>query len=129
MTLTTGELAIAKDVNITGPNSVTNTDPITISGNNAGRVFKISSGITATIDTLTMTNGLVSGASPGGAGGAIYNDHGMLTIKNSTVSGSTANPGGGIFNDGSVSGSASLTIINSTISGNTSNADGGAIYN
>jgi hypothetical protein len=129
ITLTTGQIPIAKNVNITGPNTVSNTDPITINGNAAGRVFKVNSGITAVIDTLTMTNGLVSGASPGGAGGAIYNDHGTLTIKNSTVSGSTANPGGGIFNDGSASGSATLNIINSTISGNTANADGGAIHN
>ena len=129
ITLSTGEIPIAKNINITGPNSVTNTDPIVVSGGGVSRIFKVNSGITAVIDTLIMTNGLVSGASPGGNGGAIYNDHGTLTIKNSTVSGSTANPGGGIFNDGSTSGSATLTIINSTISGNTSNSDGGGVYN
>src|SRR5262249_18780546 len=35
ISLTSAELAIARNVTITGPNSVTNTDPIVISGNNA----------------------------------------------------------------------------------------------
>jgi Calx-beta domain/Domain of unknown function DUF11/Bacterial Ig domain/Domain of unknown function (DUF4214) len=125
ITLSTGQLVLSKNLTIQNTSGKT----IIVSGGGVSRVFQINSGITATIDNLTITNGLVSGAVPGGAGGAIYNDHGTLAIKNSTVSGSTANPGAGIFNDGSASGSASLTIINSTISGNTSNADGGAIYN
>src|SRR5207302_866901 len=94
ITLTSGALVVAKNINITNVVGAGN-GAVTVSGGGTSRIFTINSGITATIDNLTITNGLVSGASPGGAGGAIYNDHGTLTIKNSTVSGSTANPGGG----------------------------------
>jgi hypothetical protein len=46
----------------------------------------------------------------------------MLILNNSTVSGNTANYGGGIYNYGST-----LTLTNSTISGNKSSYNGGGI--
>ncbi len=56
-------------------------------------------------------------------GGGIRND-GTLTLINSTVSGNTAtNTGGGIYNNGTV------TLTNSTISGNSAGTDGGGILN
>ena len=80
------ELVVAKNVNITGPNSVTNTDPIVVSGNNVSRVFNINSGKTATISQLTIRDG-----NSVTVGGAIYNE-GMLNLINSTVSGNTGLP-------------------------------------
>src|SRR5438128_1667622 len=58
-------------------------------------------------------------------GGGIYNDRVTLTINNSTVSGNSANRGGGIFNNGAYPGGALTRINNSTISGNV----GEGIYN
>ncbi|NET54905.1 MAG: hypothetical protein F6K47_01460 [Symploca sp. SIO2E6] len=50
-------------------------------------------------------------------------------MNNSTVSGNTANIGGGILNDGNAADGATLTLNNSTVSGNTANNDGGGIVN
>ncbi len=66
-------------------------------------------------------------------GGGIFNigidSSGLLSILNSTVSGNSAGEeGGGIYNNGSYSGTAILTIVNSTLSGNSA-AAGGGIYN
>src|SRR5213076_119156 len=67
-------------------------------------------------------------------GGGIYNYgiHGSatLTINNSTISGNRAFQGGGLFNDGGVTGSiAVVTINNSTFSGNYADQFAGAIMN
>jgi hypothetical protein len=62
-------------------------------------------------------------------GGGIYNDHAVLTVSNLTLSGNAAGRGGGIFNDGSSTGSATLTIFSSTLSGNSADDRGGGIYN
>jgi hypothetical protein len=110
-------------------------------------VFSINSGVTVTIQdmtirdgfspegggidnegTLTISNSTISGNSAKATGGGIENDSGTLTISNSTMSGNstTANgPGGGIYNDGT------LTISNSTLSSNFtfSGGPGGGIYN
>ena len=110
---------------IDGPDS--SAQRVTVSGNNANRVFNINPGKTVTIRDLTLTQG--STPSPN-FGGAIYNDHSTLTLIGVTVSNSTADFGGGIFSNGSLSGSATLTIIDSTISGNTTHfGDGGGIDN
>jgi hypothetical protein len=113
-----------------------------ISGNNTSRVFDNSranltiSGVTITNGRaalfgggiynqdgiLTLTNSTVSGnTAPGfGYGGGIFNSGGTMTLTNSTVSGNTAGSGGGIFNNG-----GTMTLTNSTVSGNT----GGGIDN
>ena len=99
---------------------------IQISGdtNNDGtgdvRVFSVSIGVTATLNSLIITQGLVSGAN----GGGIYNS-GTLTITNSTLSGNTADRGGGIYNNTG----STLHVTNSSILNNTTHNDGGGIYN
>jgi hypothetical protein len=61
----------------------------------------------------------------GGHGGGIDN-HGTVTITNSTFSGNSAEAGSG----GGIANSGTLTITNSTFSGNSVNfANGGGIYN
>ena len=120
ITLTTGELLVDKSVQILGPGA----DQLAVSGNNASRVFHIASGKTVTISGLTIRNGLASGA----RGGGIYNDHATLTLTNSTLSGNSAEFGGGIFNDGDA-GSATLTVTDSTVSGNAANTEGGGMNN
>ena len=123
---------------------------VTISGNNAFRVFALVSGTGDILNlnaltiangggfgfggaiynlggTLTITDSTFSGNSAG-TGGAIYNqlynDGGTLTITNSTFSGNTSEYGGGIYNEG-----ATVSITASTFSGNSAANDGGGIYN
>ena len=110
--LTTGELVIGRDLTIAGPGG----SSLTVSGNNASRMFNVSAGVTATIQDITVANG-----STAGDGGGILNS-GALTVTDSTISGNSGNFGGGIRNNGT------LTVTNSTIWGNSGNF-GGGIWN
>ncbi len=101
--LTTGELMVSKDVDINNNSG----ESITVSGNNANRVFNINSGKTVSITSLTITGG----SEPADVGGGIKNSGGTLTLNSSNVYGNTAGIGGGISSTGS------LTINNSNIGG------------
>jgi uncharacterized repeat protein (TIGR01451 family) len=144
ITLTSGELAIGKNLTIQGPGA----NLLTISGNNSSRVFNVtvaSPGIVK-ISGLTIANGKVTSAFGGGilnsstatvnvttsvlnnnsatsGGGGIGNSStGTVNVSNSTLSGNSA--GGGIFNN-----SGTFTLTNSTVSGNSGSAFGGGINN
>jgi CSLREA domain-containing protein len=143
-TITLGgtELTLTSDVTIAGPGA----KRLSISGNNASRVFTVNAGKTATLGgltisggssnpgggvsnsgTLTLQNCTISGnTAPGGAGSGILNASGaMLMVQNSTIANNPgAAGGGGIFNNG-----GTVTIENSTISGNSASLGGGGIYN
>jgi hypothetical protein len=119
ITLTTGELLIARDVHLDGPGA----GVITVSGNNASRVFDIASTSTATISGLTVGSGVSS------LGGGIANA-GTLTVTDLVIRDNTAtttgNPlGGGIHNAGT------MTVVNCTITHNLAKdlAQGGGIDN
>ena len=91
---------------------------MTVSGNNAVRVFEVGAGATLTVQNLTVANGF-------GIGGGVYNS-GTLTVQNSTLrnnDGLDPDSGGGIHNNG-----GTVTVTNSTLTGNTATS-GGAIYN
>ena len=92
---------------------------IVVDGGGAHTVFIVNSGVTATLNNLTIKNG------HGGSGGGILNN-GTLTVTNTTFTGNVApNSGGGIFNNGGM-----LNVTNSTFSGNSApNNDGGGIVN
>jgi CSLREA domain-containing protein len=78
---------------------------------------------TTSIVTSTITgNTATSGPSHDGDGGGVYNSMGSMTLTNATLSGNTANSGGGIFNR------AVATLTNSTMSENTVTHTGGGIY-
>jgi hypothetical protein len=122
---------------------------VTVSGGGAVRVFQVSSGVTANIVNLTITNGSVTGSGGGIAnqgtlaltdstisgntvsgfgsnGGGIQNANGAtLTMTRCTLSGNTGGNGGGINNSGGA------TVTNSTIANNTSTSfgGGGGIFN
>src|SRR5262245_37736536 len=87
ITLTGGELAITRDLDIEGPGA----NQLTVSGNHASRVFDISGGVTVTIAGMTMTDGLANGSSPvlAGTGGGILN-FGSLTLANDVLSNNQA---------------------------------------
>jgi len=150
ISLTGGGLSITDDTTIQG----TNPNLLTISEDSASRVFDITSGATATINGLTITNSyngaaggggisnegiltlnnsIITGNSAGlfGLGGGIYNDNGDLTVNYSNISGNSAAVGGGI----GTSGIATFTTVNhSTITDNTTEDKatrglGGGIYN
>src|SRR5262249_49336621 len=93
ITLTSGELAINKSLDIEGPSA----GLLTVSGHHASRVFDIQGSVTVTIAGLTIANGQVSDD----FGGGIANEAGAtLYLVNDTVAGNTAyGIGGGLWND------------------------------
>jgi CSLREA domain-containing protein len=125
--LTAGELVITHPhLTIQGPGA----DLLSLSGNNASRVFYLNSGASLALDNLTVTKGTnpLPSNSPR-LGGGIYNDGGTLTITNSIFSENkafdplgNASGGGGLYND-----NGSVTITNSTFSGNSATGYGGSI--
>ncbi|MBW4442205.1 MAG: DUF4347 domain-containing protein [Plectolyngbya sp. WJT66-NPBG17] len=139
ITLTTGQLLGSSDFTLNG----TGANLLTISGNNASRVFQISSG-TVSINNLAIANGNSGSAEGGGIfnfatltltnailrnnigrlGGGLINV-GNVALNNVTVSSNRATEGGGINNNNN----GVMTITNSTISGNTSSGAGGGIIN
>jgi predicted outer membrane repeat protein/parallel beta-helix repeat protein len=117
--LTTGEITINKALTITGPGAAT----LSIDGNNSSRIFNVTDGtgtvLLVTISGLTMTRGRSAGQ-----GGAINNVGENLTIQDCVVSNSTCTGtyGGGVAQQG-----GQTTLRDSTISGNTANSEGGGI--
>jgi hypothetical protein len=116
ITLTTGELVVAKDVTIHNNSG----EQITVSGNNASRVFNINPTKTAAIIGLT-----ISGGQSATSGGGILND-GTLSVVNSTLTGNNTDIDGGAISN---SGPGVLTLINTTISGNSAAGNGGGVVN
>lgn len=115
---------------------------VTVSGNNAYRIFQVNSGSAGiVIANLNLENG-------SGIGGAI-NNGGALTVTGSTFSSNAGPTGAGIWNSGTVTVSDSsfsqnsvtngggaisnsngtLTVTNSTFANNTAATGGGAIWN
>ncbi len=124
ISLTGGELAIAKDLTITGPGA----EALTVSGNHASRVFNIAAVANVALSGLTIARGFLAG--PGVQGGGIYNA-GTLAIADSTIRDNNLTSvyevdGGGIYNAGT------LTVASSTLSGNSAGSYSGfgaGIYN
>jgi len=92
---------------------------ITVSGNQAVRVFVVNPDVTFNLSNLTVADG---NAGIGYPGGGIYN-RGMLNVTNSVFSGNRAQDGAGIYVD---LGTASVT--DSTFTNNFANWEGGGIY-
>ena len=122
--LTSGPLVVRQSVALNGPGQ----NLLTISGNNASRVFNINvssvqispNSSTANISGLTVEGGAAL------LGGGIFVNGGALNLTDCTVSGNTASgqggAGGGIENFGNT------TLTRCTISGNTApNGLGGGI--
>jgi hypothetical protein len=91
------------------------------------RILQLGSASNVTLSDLIIANGNATGGYPQSLGGAIYNDHGSLTLSSCTLNANNAGYGGGLLNDGS-GGTANLTVTNSTISGNGAAGSGGGIY-
>jgi hypothetical protein len=104
ITLSSDLTTVDEALQVLGPGA----NVLAINGNNAHRIFNVVSGGDLTVSGLTMTNGHPSL----GAGGAIQNSGGTVTVQDSNISGNTGY-GGGIY-----SGYGTLTVERSTVSGN-----------
>jgi len=130
ITLTSGELGIIGNLTIIGPGA----SLLTVSGNNASRIFNIAPSGTATISGLSISAGENQGADSSsgngapGEGGGIFNA-GNLTLTDCTVSQNQVLGGqGGTYGGGGLGGgiysSGTLTLVNCLITQNS--AVGGA---
>jgi hypothetical protein len=120
MTLTTTELAINRNITVSGPGP--QLLEVSALGTQFVRVFHVIPGHAVTIEGITISNG-------GVRGGGLYNDRATLTISNCIVRDNEGDAGGGIYNDGA-NGKAALTIVNSSFRTNLSTGGfGGGICN
>jgi beta-glucanase (GH16 family) len=148
ITLLSGPLTLGKNVTIDGSAA----PGLTISGNNADRVFIVNAGTIATVKQLTVTKGygfqLAGGILNNGSltldhvavtqntmatnagdfwqgGGGIYSGDGatLNLVDSSVTDNHAAWSGGGVYSFFHTT----TTIVRSTISGNVSNDVGGAI--
>jgi len=110
------QLTITKSMIITGQ-SQTGT---IIDAEQNGRIFNIISGITVTIQNLTLQNGQSSES-----GGATLYNLGDLTLNNVTFKDNTAT---GTSSGGAICNVGNLIVTGSTFTGNTAGC-GGAIFN
>ncbi len=101
---------------ITGPAA-----GLTIKSGGNSRVFQIDDGVTASISGLTISGGTVQWP---GSGGGLKN-YGTATLTDCTISGNSANIGGGVYN-GSY---ANLTLTDCTVSDNSARSWGGGLFN
>lgn len=140
ITLTGGQITITKNLTIAG----TGANLLTVSGNNASRIFDISSGAVVALSRMRLADGRITTAAAFSLnGGAIYLTGSTLTLTSMTLSNNKAfYPGppppptypptppplavygfaGAVYSTNST-----LTINNSTIKNNSARF-GGAIY-
>ena len=120
ITLSLGELAFTQNhrVTISGPGA----GLLTISGNNASRIFRVERDVNLTINGVRLSDGYYP---TGFGGGAIFVEpNGIMTsvtISNSTISNNRAGSGAGIRTQGI----STLNISNTTISGNIADGNPG----
>lgn len=129
--LTSGQLTITDALTILGPNS-NDDNRLTVSGNDASRVFNIAPGTTVAISGLRIANGLADGTASDVAstGGGILN-RGSLSLSDVVLFNNRAvgdpsvvvpihplfvTVGGGV--GGGVANFGSLTVTDSTFTGN-----------
>lgn len=116
--LTSGQLNITDDLTIDGPGA----DRLAVSGNDASRVFRIGSGVAASIDSLTITHGRAVGQGGGilNAGtltvsNAILSDNMVAGIPGASLSAVVDAFGGGIFNMGALTVRSSDFVHNQSV--------------
>lgn len=138
LTLTSGEIAISKSLNITGPGS----GGLTLSGNNASRIFNIvdaanGSDAPVTISGVTLSRGSATGTCPSpttGSGGAIIAAE-SLTLTDVILSSNAAVRNGGGLAWALRRSGQTLTLANTKFTNNTvgcsaatATALGGGLY-
>jgi uncharacterized protein YkwD len=126
--LTSGQLLLNKNLTVDGANAPN----LTISGNNASRIFEVGYTRSATIKNLTIADGKATGGGKGKeevkGGGITVAPYGNLTVENVNFKNNVADRGGAINIDFKGTG----TVLNSNFEGNdgsgvASGFSGGAI--
>jgi hypothetical protein len=112
ITLTGGEITIDKALTIDGPGAAL----LTVSGNNAGRIFNITSGAPVTIDGLTLQEG-----SAASWGGAIYSESALTLTNTNFISNTAVDGSGAVYAFGATS------ITDGKFQGNEADGYGGAL--
>jgi hypothetical protein len=122
-----GTIALANTLVITNDTSIdADGQAVTLSGNNAVRIFNVNPGVSLTLKQLALRNGLAQGTNGldgasgfdggPGQGGAVYLNSGNLLATDCVFSGSTARGGDVIF------------VLNSTPARTGGMGQGGAVY-
>jgi len=114
ITLTSGQMIVSDSLTINGPGA----NVISVSGNNASRIFQFNSGQTVSLSGLTLTAGSVGGM----VGGAVLSTA-TATISNVIIYGNSASDGGGVAS----SGTGTMTISNSVVANNSASSTGGGL--
>ena len=121
ITLTQGQFVLSNTSASTTIYDGPGEGPVTISGNDASRVFLVNSHVTVSLSGLT-----ISGGSTASFGGGLDNAGGTLTVTDCTISGSTSGlGGGGLINRFP----GALTLTDSTIRDNSAFGAGGGLSN
>ena len=130
ITLTQGELDLT---NTKAPVTIYDgpgQGPVTVSGNNNTRVFKVDKGVTANISDLTITQGLATGFfTSSGSGGGLYN-LGTANLTDCTISGNVAKyQGGGVYNYGTANLTDCYVSYNNVTGPDNGKGGGGGLFN
>lgn len=86
ITLLLGQISIAKNLSIAGPGAAT----LTISGNNAGRIFRISDGAVVSLSGMTLKDGRIGANANDVFGGGIWVTDSTLSLTNMVLQNNTA---------------------------------------
>ena len=115
-----GDIKLTSTLPITGTMTIDGSgQSVTLDGGSSMQVLSVSSGVSLTLNALTVAHGSISGN-----GGGLANNGGTVSITNSAFTDNsvpTNNSGGAIYNTGS------LTISDSTFTGTTGYF--GTVYN
>ena len=114
ITITSGQMDIAKNLTISGPGA----DVLAINGNNASGIFIVEPGYAVQISDLAIKNG----RNPFGTDSGGVQSYGALTLFNTTFISNTGYYGAAVYSSGA------LTLSNSSFISNTSRAQGGALF-
>lgn len=119
ITLTTGVIDVIDAVRITGPGATR----LTISGNNASRIFRIDPTTPEDVIAVDITGLTFANGSTLDEGGAVFADDSDLTISNCTFRNNAASRGGALYVFPTTS--TTLTLRSTRFENNTATADGG----
>ena len=111
----TSTLTISKNLTLDGSGQ-----SVTLDGGGSVQVLSVNSGVTFTLNALTIAHGSDSS----GNGGGFYNNDGAVSITNSTFASNSASSGIGGLGGGLFNNRGTVSITNSTFASNS--ASGGS---